>query len=83
MSKTVSDHLGNIYPSIQAMCDKYGIKRQLYRKRMMLGWTQEQALSTSTLAPSESLYKQEEKSYSYPFANGTVTVREYSRRTLK
>ena len=83
MSKTVSDHLGNVYPSIQAMCDKYGIKRQLYRKRIMLGWSQEQALSIPILDPSESLYKQEEVSYSYPFANGTVTVREYSRRVLK
>lgn len=39
------DHLGNEYPSINAMCRAYGITKTTLRARLELGWTLEQILS--------------------------------------
>ena len=40
-----TDHLGNRYPTIKAMCDHYGIAVMLYRQRISGGWTLEDALT--------------------------------------
>ena len=42
---TPTDHLGNRYPSINAMCRAYGITKTTLRARLELGWTLEQILS--------------------------------------
>lgn len=44
--KPCSDHLGNIYGSIKAMCVHWGINRKLYEYRISQGWSQEAALTT-------------------------------------
>jgi hypothetical protein len=46
LSTQCTDHLGNIYPSKQAMCDAYHIDRQIYFGRIGLGWSVEKALTT-------------------------------------
>lgn len=40
-----TDHLGNKYPSKNAMCRAYGITRYCYESRIGLGWTQADALT--------------------------------------
>jgi hypothetical protein len=80
MSKVkATDHLGNEFSSVMAMCKHYGVRRQLYYKRMLLGWTQKMALTTPVIPPSVNLHTAREKSYTYQFAGGTVTVREHLR----
>lgn len=39
------DHLGNPYPSKNAMCAAYGITRYCYDSRLKLGWDQARALT--------------------------------------
>lgn len=39
------DHLGNPYPSKNAMCRAYGVTRYCYESRLALGWSQERALT--------------------------------------
>ena len=46
--KEVSDHLGNIYPSIKALCDKYQITINTYDQRKARGWSLEKTLTAST-----------------------------------
>ena len=46
ISKTVSDHLGNTYPSIKAMCAAYHIKPSAYQYRIKKGLSTEVALTT-------------------------------------
>ena len=43
--KTVSDHLGNIYPSIKEMCIAYAVKDSTYQCRIRNGYTVEEALT--------------------------------------
>ena len=40
-----TDHLGNVYPTIQKMLDAYGRDEKLYRKRRKNGWSVEEALT--------------------------------------
>ena len=44
--KTVTDHLGNEFKSIEAMCKFWNIKRNIYVKRIRRGWSVEDALTT-------------------------------------
>ena len=39
------DHLGNEYPTQQALCDAYGVKRKTFTDRIDSGWTLEEALT--------------------------------------
>ena len=39
------DHLGNSYPSKNAMCRAYGVTRYCYESRRALGWSKERALT--------------------------------------
>lgn len=41
-----SDHLGNDYPSCNAMCQHYDIDMYLYKRRIKKGWSKEKALTT-------------------------------------
>lgn len=43
--KAVSDHFGNTYPSIKAMCDAYAVKTSTYQCRVRNGYTTEEALT--------------------------------------
>lgn len=45
-AKEVEDHLGNKYNSIASMCDRYGITRKAYNKRLKVGWNLEKTLTT-------------------------------------
>lgn len=40
-----TDHLGNEYESMDAMCRTYGIPRDIYRNRLKIAWTKEKALT--------------------------------------
>ncbi len=42
-----TDHLGNSYPTVGQMCEKYGLKESVYRSRVNKGWTVEEALTGS------------------------------------
>ena len=42
------DHLGNVYPSITAMANKYGINCDVLMARLKRGWNLEAALTTPT-----------------------------------
>ena len=42
--KTCTDHKGNEYPSINAMCKAYHISKDILRGRIELGWTLDQIL---------------------------------------
>lgn len=46
MSIKSTDHLGNTYPSIKAMCDHYNIPCRTYRGRIEKGMSQQDALET-------------------------------------
>ena len=48
LRKKTSDHLGNTYPSIKALCDKYQITIYAYYQRRYDGWSLEKTLTTST-----------------------------------
>lgn len=41
-----TDHLGNLYESVDAMTEHYGLSKQLYQGRMKAGWTKQRALTT-------------------------------------
>ena len=43
---TVTDHLGNEYKSLTAMCNAYDVPRTTYIRRLERGWSQEAALTT-------------------------------------
>ena len=43
-AKTVTDHLGQKWPSISEMCRHWGVKQQTYRMRIKMGFTVEDAL---------------------------------------
>lgn len=51
-ARSCSDHLGNAYPSLSAMCSAYGVTRDCYRSRLDLGWTQERALTEPFVSSS-------------------------------
>lgn len=53
VSKSCTDHLGNKFPSISAMCEYWNnIDISIYNERRKNGWTQEKALTTpSTSRP--------------------------------
>lgn len=42
----VTDHKGNVFESIEALCKHYGIRRQLYYTRKKSGWTLDEILLT-------------------------------------
>ena len=44
-----TDHLGNTFPSLNAMCQHWGISRTLYSSRIKNGWSVERALTTKEL----------------------------------
>ena len=44
-SRFVTDHLGNRFPSMKSMCEKYNIAQGTYISRIKLGWSQEEALT--------------------------------------
>lgn len=46
VNRNVSDHLGNHYSSIRAMCDHYGIKISAYYSRLKSGWELSEILTT-------------------------------------
>ena len=45
-AKQVTDHLGNVFPSITDMCNFYAIPYHLYTRRKHLGWSLERSLIT-------------------------------------
>ena len=45
-SKAVTDHLGNKFESTSELCRFYNIKLSMYKERLKLGWTVEQAITT-------------------------------------
>lgn len=50
-----TDHLGQAYPSLNAMCRAYGITRYCYQSRLDLGWTKEQALTAPIVIHSNAM----------------------------
>lgn len=48
-AQTCKDHLGNEYPSLNAMCRVYNISRYMYQERINSGWSLEKALTTPTI----------------------------------
>lgn len=44
-TKPITDHLGNTYDSIIAMCRAYGLAYNKYSNRIKAGWSQEDALT--------------------------------------
>ena len=44
--KVIKDHLGNVYPTIDAMANYYGIKPASLHSRLHKGWVLERALTT-------------------------------------
>ena len=46
LNKHVHDHLGQEFPSKAAMCDHWGISRQIYFGRIGMGWSLKDALET-------------------------------------
>lgn len=42
--KECNDHLGNVFPSVKAMCDAHGVMKNTYYQRLNRGFTEEQAL---------------------------------------
>ena len=57
--KTVSDHLGNTYPTIMAMCEAYSVKTSTYQCRVRNGYTTEEALTgvRKTITPPQEKKK--------------------------
>lgn len=45
IGKECEDHLGNKYPSVEAMCCKYGIMRNTFYLRRKQGWSLEKSLT--------------------------------------
>ena len=45
MKKNITDHKGNMFSSIAAMCNHWNIPRTVYDGRIHMGWTQGEALS--------------------------------------
>ena len=54
---TVKDHLGNEFSSKEAMCTHWGIPRATFFRRIRIGWSLEEALTT----PLKHTYKPERK----------------------
>ena len=44
--KTITDHKGNIFPSLTSMCKQYNISPSLYSYRRKKGWDLEKSLTT-------------------------------------
>lgn len=40
-----TDHEGTVYPCMQAMCDKWGVKKSVFMDRRKHGWTLEECLT--------------------------------------
>lgn len=47
-SRECADHLGESFPSVNAMCAAWGVRRDVFNSRIKRGWTLEKALSTPT-----------------------------------
>ena len=54
-SKQCKDHLGNIYPSRNAMCRAYNTSRYRVDSRLKLGWSLEDALTKQYVISSEKI----------------------------
>lgn len=52
-STPCTDHMGQHFPSQKAMCEAWGVFYSTYKKRIMRGWTQEQALTNTHPANSK------------------------------
>lgn len=48
------DHLGNRYPSLNAMCRAYGLTRHRYSSRIKMGWPMERALTEPYVVNNKS-----------------------------
>lgn len=48
VKKPCTDHLGQQFPSHQALCEHHHVSMHTYHNRLRRGWTQEQALTTPT-----------------------------------
>lgn len=44
-AKEITDHLGNVFPSVSAMCRHHNVKLTRYKERRKLGWDIERALT--------------------------------------
>lgn len=64
-SRFVTDHLGNQFPSVKTLCEKYNIDPSCYRSRIKLGWSQEEAL-TRKVATHKSVPVYDHKGNTYP-----------------
>ncbi len=53
----ISDHLGNRFRSIEAMCRYYGINSRAYHARIRTGWSLERALTTP-IAPNKRAFEE-------------------------
>ena len=73
--KTVYDHLGNMYGSVQEMLDAYGIGRTTYGYRMSKGWTLEDVL-TMPLYDSKRKPKKEPRVVRDHLGNEYGTIKE-------
>ncbi len=52
-AKKCTDHLGNSFDSIKAMCRHYGVNNTTYRVRLRNGWSVEDALTTEPYQVNE------------------------------
>ena len=43
--QNITDHLGNTYPTLTAMCEHYGLRLDTYRRRLKKGFSKEEALT--------------------------------------
>ena len=43
--QNITDHLGNTYPTLTAMCQHYGLRLDTYRRRLKKGFSKEEALT--------------------------------------
>lgn len=54
--KPCKDHIGNEFPSQNAMCRHYGITKDLLRSRLDLGWTLEEILTNpEIISPNQTV----------------------------
>lgn len=56
MGKKITDHLQNIYPSVAAMCQHYGISKNAYYGRLNMGMSQKDALENRELPSKRGVY---------------------------
>lgn len=55
----VTDHTGQKFPSVKAMCERWGIKPDMYYNRLRIGWSLEDTLTTEVWGQRKSQTKVE------------------------